>query len=94
MQGCNVLHFLCYFLFYSFDALEPGVIVSKEGSDLEGTRFQLLRNADILPLIDGLPVQAPPGQDKARQTYIFEKIREFCDEDAMDITCPAPQSRA
>ena len=70
-----------YFLFYSFDALEPGVVVAKEC------------NADILPPIDGLSVQAPPGLDTARQTYVFEKIREFCDKEAMDITFPAPKSR-
>ena len=25
---------------------------------------------------------------------VFEKIKEFCDEEAMDITCPEPKSRA
>ena len=84
---CKVLmsSFFCSFLFYSFAALEPGV-VAKERSDSVGTRFQLLCNADILPPIDGLPVQAPPGLDTARQTYLFKKIREFCDEEARDIT--------
>ncbi|XP_045559574.1 uncharacterized protein [Salmo salar] len=53
-----------------------------------------LRNTDILPPIDGLPVQAPPVLGTVRQTYLFEKIREVCDEEAMDITCPAPKSRA
>jgi hypothetical protein len=81
----------CYSLFYSFGALEPGVVVAKERSNSVETRFQLLPNTDILPPIDGLPVQAPPGLDTARQTYLFEKIREFCDEEAMDITCPAPK---
>ncbi|KAM9479555.1 uncharacterized protein ACWYII_006685 [Salvelinus alpinus] len=76
-----------------FGALEPGV-VTKERSYSVGNRFQLLRNADILPPIDGLPVQAPPELDTARQTYLFEKIREFCDEEAIDITRPAPKSRA
>ncbi|XP_070300737.1 uncharacterized protein [Salvelinus sp. IW2-2015] len=33
---------------FSFDALEPGVVVAKERSDSVGTRFQLQRNADIL----------------------------------------------
>jgi hypothetical protein len=32
--------------------------------------------------------------DTARQTYVFEKIRELCDEEAMDIIRPAPKSRA
>ncbi|KAM9551393.1 uncharacterized protein ACWYII_028084 [Salvelinus alpinus] len=78
---------------FSFDALEPGV-VSKKHSDSVGTRFQLLHNADIPPPIDGLPVDAPLRLDTARQTYLFEKIRAFSDEEAMDITCPAPKSRA
>ncbi|KAM9459790.1 uncharacterized protein ACWYII_011206 [Salvelinus alpinus] len=69
---------------FSFDAVEPGVVVAKERSDSVRTRFQLLHNADILPPIDGLPVQAPPGLDTARQTYVFEKIR----------TSHAPKSRA
>ena len=69
-------------------------MVAKEHSDSVGTRFQLLSNADLLPPIDGLPVQAPLGLETARQTYISEKIREFCDKEAMDITCPAPKSRA
>ncbi|XP_070295148.1 uncharacterized protein [Salvelinus sp. IW2-2015] len=99
---------------FSFDALEPGVDVAKERWDSVRTRFQLLHNADILPPIDGVPVQAPPGLDNAdilppidglplqappgldnaRQTYLFEKIRELCNEEAMDITYPAPKSRA
>ena len=84
---------ISYFLFYSVGALEPGV-VTKERSYSVGNRFQLLSNADILPPIDGLPVQAPPGLDTARQTYLFEKIREFCHKEGMDMTCPAPKSRA
>ena len=69
------MSYFCYFLFYSFNALEPGVVVAKERSDSVGTRFQLPRKADILLPIDGLAVQASPGLETARQTYIFEKIR-------------------
>ncbi|KAK6315674.1 hypothetical protein J4Q44_G00131980 [Coregonus suidteri] len=59
--------------FYSFDTLEPGVVVPKERSDSVGTRFQLLHNADILPPIDGLLVEVPPGLDTARQTYLQDQ---------------------
>jgi hypothetical protein len=31
------------------------------------TQCQLLRNADTLPTVGDLPVQAPPGQNTARQ---------------------------
>ncbi|XP_045551322.1 uncharacterized protein [Salmo salar] len=53
--------------------IQPGLVVAKERLDSVGSRFQLLRNADILPPIDGLPVQASPGLDTARQT-IFLRI--------------------
>jgi hypothetical protein len=33
-----------------------------------------------------------PGLDTARQTIFL--IREFCNEEALDNTCPAPKSRA
>ena len=66
----NVLHFCWdYFVFYSVTALEPGVVVAKERWESIKTRFHLLHNADILPPIDGLPVQAPPGLDTTKQTY-------------------------
>ncbi|XP_064862496.1 uncharacterized protein LOC135563592 [Oncorhynchus nerka] len=70
------------------------VLLSPRSVRTVGTRLQLLLNADILPPIDDLPVQETPGLDTARETYLFEKIREFCDEEAVDITCPAPKSRA
>jgi hypothetical protein len=96
VQGRNVFSIFCYFLFYSFNALEHDV-VSNERLDSVWARFQLLCNADILPIlppIDGLPIQAPPGLDTARQLIFFENFTEFCNEEAMDITCPAPKSRA
>ncbi|XP_042160314.1 uncharacterized protein LOC121840507 [Oncorhynchus tshawytscha] len=41
------------------------------------TRFQLLRNADILPPIDSLPAKAPPGLDTARQTVFLGRLGTF-----------------
>ncbi|KAM9540392.1 uncharacterized protein ACWYII_038461 [Salvelinus alpinus] len=60
-QHCDGTTSHCW-LDWSFDALEPGVVVAK-GAATVGTRFQLLRNADVLSPIDGLPVQAPPGHN-------------------------------
>ena len=60
---CKVVMYL--FLYYRFNDIDPGV-VDTERSYSVGTGFQLQRNADILPPIDGLPVQAPPGLDTAR----------------------------
>ena len=45
------------------------VLLSPKSVRTVGTRFQLLRYADILPPIDGLPVKAPPGLDTARQYF-------------------------
>jgi hypothetical protein len=70
------------------------VLLSPRSIWTVGTRFHLLGNADILPPIDGLLGQPPPRLDIARQSYIFVKIREFCNEEAMNVTCPAAKSRA
>ena len=68
----KVFIFWSIFLFYSFDAPESGVVVAKEHSDSIWTRFWLLRNTDVLPPIDGLPVQAPLGLDTTKRVYFWE----------------------
>ncbi|KAK6309520.1 hypothetical protein J4Q44_G00194010 [Coregonus suidteri] len=42
---------------FGVDALESGVVAKERF----GTRFQLLRNADILPPVDGLSVRTQSG---------------------------------
>ena len=84
----NVSFVLSYF--YSFDAERPGVVFAREDAAAEPVEFQLLREAHHQPPPSRPPVQAPPGLDLARQKYLFEKIREFCSDEAKDVTCPPP----
>ena len=84
----NYLAYSCY----SFDAQRPGVVMAKEHFDAKPFAFQMLNSADLRPAIDGLIVRAPPGLSMDRQKYLFKKIREFCSDEAKDITCPPPKS--
>lgn len=81
---------MCLFC-HSFDAKRPGLVVAKTHCDSPPVEYQLLRDGADLPPMDGLPVRAPPGLNIDRQTYLYEKIRPFCAEEARDITCPAPR---
>ncbi|XP_072298341.1 uncharacterized protein [Eucyclogobius newberryi] len=60
----------------------------------EPVEFQLLRTTAVLPPVDNLHVLVPPGLNIDRQTYLHEKIRPFCADEAKDITCPAPRVTA
>lgn len=81
---------MCLFC-HSFDAKRPGVVLAKTHRDAQPVEYQLLRDGADLPPIDGLPVLAPPGLNIDRQTYLYEKIRPFCADEARYITCPAPR---
>ncbi|ROL51095.1 hypothetical protein DPX16_14626 [Anabarilius grahami] len=76
---------------FSFDAKRPGVVLAKTHCDAQPVEYQLLRDGADLPSIDGLSVLAPPGLNIDRQTYLYEKIRPFCADEARYITCPAPR---
>lgn len=81
---------MCLFC-HSFDAKRPGVVLAKTHCDAQPVEYQLLRDGADLPSIDGLSVLAPPGLNIDRQTYLYEKIRPFCADEARYITCPAPR---
>ncbi|KTG06938.1 hypothetical protein cypCar_00046843 [Cyprinus carpio] len=76
---------------FSFDAKRPGVVLAKTHRDAQPVEYQLLRDGADLPPIDGLPVLGPPGLNIDRQTYLYEKIRPFCADEARDITCAEPR---
>ena len=85
----NILN-VCLLLYYRFDTSKPGVVYAQRHRDAEVIEFQLLKDAAVKPPAIGVPVQPPPGLDMARQEYLFSKLREFCADDAKDITCPKP----
>lgn len=40
---------------------------------------------------DALPPQITPGLSLYRQWYLYQQIRQFCDEEFQDTTCPEPE---
>lgn len=66
------------------------MVYAQKHRDAEEIKFQLLKDPSVKPPVTGVPVQPPPGLDYARQEYLFTKLREYCADDAKDITCPTP----
>ncbi|KAK6186745.1 hypothetical protein SNE40_006023 [Patella caerulea] len=76
---------------FSFDSSTPGLVIARDCSDSENvTRFQLLKDPENLPPVNLPPVIQPPGLDQKRQTYLYDQIRDFCDDESKDISCPKP----
>ena len=73
---------------FRFVASEPGVVYARKHSDTPEVKVNLLRGP-WSPDPNEYPTQTiPKGLSAERQWYLFEKIREFCPEDDMDVTCP------
>ncbi|KAM9364293.1 uncharacterized protein KZ484_010563 isoform 2-T3 [Pholidichthys leucotaenia] len=75
---------------FRFCHTRPGVVFCKEYSDSDEVPETLLKDIHNLPTPNLPPVIPPPGLPPARQWYLFEKIRQFCSEETMDVTCPKP----
>ncbi|XP_051997723.1 uncharacterized protein LOC127654555 [Xyrauchen texanus] len=78
---------------FSFEAKRPGVVLAKVTVMHNLSNISYCCDGADLPPVDGLPVLAPPGLKIDRQTYLYEKIRPFCADEARDITCPAQGSQ-
>lgn len=74
--------FLSAFLLFRVNCLEPDVVVAKE-IDSDGT------NVDFLPPRNE---KASSRLDNLANIY-FRDDQDFCNEKAMDISCPAPKGR-
>ena len=75
---------------FRFVASEPGVVYARKHSDTPEVKVNLLRGP-WSPDPNEYPTQTiPKGLSAERQWYLFEKIREFCPEDDMNVTCPKP----
>ena len=75
---------------FRFVALEPGVVYARKHSDTPEVKVNLLKGP-WSPDPNEYPTQIiPKGLSAERQWYLFEKIREFCPEGDMDVTCPKP----
>ncbi|KAK9978695.1 hypothetical protein ABG768_020434 [Culter alburnus] len=81
----NSINIVIFIFIRHFDVKRPGVVLVKTHRDAQPVEYQLLRDGADLPPIDGLSVPAPPGLNIDRQTYLYEKIRPFCADEARDI---------
>ena len=71
-----------------FSSTNKGHVFARLKSDAPEIDFNLLKH-EWSPTATVLPEHlTPSGLSPARQWYLFHKIREFCPEEAKDITCP------
>ncbi|KAI9532047.1 hypothetical protein NQZ68_035384 [Dissostichus eleginoides] len=75
-----------------FTSAEPGAVYAKELVDNQEESYMLLRPGGVSDRVASPTELSPPGLDGKRQWYLYERIREFCTEEAKDITCPKPST--
>lgn len=76
---------------FSFHADHPGTVTLRKYCDSSPTTFKFMKSS---PPTDGLPpILQPEGLSNARQEYLYDEIRQFCEEEYKDTTCPQPPSR-
>jgi len=63
----------------------------KNASDEPEVKINILKNTTWKPSADTLPsIINPPGFPLDRQHYLYNKMREFCPDEAKDLVCPLP----
>lgn len=77
---------------FSFSKSYPGKVKVKNTVDDSERTINLVKaSMSWQPTHNDLPEKLVPcGLSAERQWYLYEKIREFCPEDAQDIVCPKP----
>ncbi len=84
LVGIKFYHHLC------FSSTNKGHVFARLKSDTPEVDFNLLKD-EWSPTATVLPERlTPSGLNPTRQWYLFQKIREFCPEEAKDVTCPMP----
>ena len=78
---------------YFQQIIQERSIICKLYSDSEETKLDMCVNPLWQPSIsDFPPVVLPRGLSPERQLYLYEKIRPFCTDRSMDLTCPIPSN--
>lgn len=80
------------FQHFVLDKNFPSVVSCKERSDSEPVIYHIGKlGVEEDTLKSYLPdVLVPPGLDRKRQIYLYEKIRQFCEPGTEDKCCPKP----
>ena len=76
---------------FSFHADHPGTVTLRKYCDSPPITFTFLKSSppkDALP-----PILHPEGLRNTRQEYLYDEIRQFCEDEYKDIACPQPFSR-
>ena len=76
---------------FRFDSESPGVVFVRNSSSDAERSIQLFKDQSWSPSPHELPQKiVPPGLSLEREWYLYDKIREFCSDEAKDIVCPQP----
>ena len=76
---------------FRFTRSHPGYVFVKNSSDDHESKINLLKAVPWTPSKDGLPpIIHPPGLSLERKGYLYNKVREFCPDEAKDSACPSP----
>ena len=86
LKGISQMHH------FRFSALNPGIVYVKNSCNDKEKPVKLLKTP-WQPTLANMPnAIPPPGLTLERQWYLYNKIREFCPEEAKDIVCPKPST--
>ena len=75
---------------FRFSKMDPGKVYVKNKSTDPERCINLVRHP-WNPTAREMPQQiVPTGLSMERKQYLYDKIREFCPEEAQDLVCPKP----
>lgn len=87
LKGISKMHH------FRFTADHPGCVFVRSSSDDTEKKIKLVKDLSWKPHKNFLPEQViPPGLSLERQWYLYNKIREFCPDNAKDMVCPQPST--
>ena len=77
---------------FRFSSEHPGDVFVRELPQSEEKRITLLkRPIDYSTFVYPPPIVKPVGLSPERAWYLYDSIREHCEDDFRDVTCPEPQ---
>jgi hypothetical protein len=89
----NAIPQITSYYHFRFDMGHPGTVFVREFVDAEEKEVKIIK-PDIIIDQNGLPSEIiPSGLSEERKQYLFEHIRQFCDERYKDVTCPEPRGK-
>ena len=75
---------------FFFSSDHPGTVILKKSCDDSPLTFKFMKVEPDMGTFP--PILQPEGLSATRQKYLYDEIRQFCEEEYKDITCPKPKS--